>query len=96
MNTRHFGILGTAALALALTAPVQAATDLFDGVIIVAKRDRDDARETLRDDRKRDRRSSQATDPRDEDHDDAQGYGYGYERRHKQRSEEDGRPRGRR
>lgn len=95
MNTRQLGIFGLAALGLALAAPVQAAPDFLDGVIVVAKRDRDDARETLRDDRKRDRRSSQSTNERDVD-DDAQGYGYGYERRNKQRNEDDGRSRGRR
>jgi hypothetical protein len=89
MNARQLGIIGLAALGLALTAPVQAAPDFMDGAFIVAKRDRaDEVRQDPRDARKDDRRASKREEP--------QGYGYGYERRQQQRYEDEGRPRGRR
>ncbi|MHB1188169.1 hypothetical protein [Thiobacillus sp.] len=93
MNARQLGVFGLAALGLALTAPVQAATDFMDGAFMVAKRDRgDEVRQDQRDARKDDRRASK----READRDEPQGYGYGYERRRQQRFEEDSRPRGRR
>lgn len=92
MNTRHIGIFGLAALGLALAAPVHAAPNFVDGLIVVAKRDREEVRDARRDDRKEDRRAQRQNAERD----DAQGYGYGYERRQQQRTEEDDRNRGRR
>lgn len=93
MNTRQLGIFGLAALGLALAAPVQAAPDFMDGAFIVAKRDRgdevrQDRRDVRRDDRRADRHEAEGDEP--------DRYGYGYERRQQQRSENEGRPRGRR
>lgn len=92
MNTRHFGIFGLTALGLALAAPVHAAPDFLNGVIVVAKRERDEARDTRRDARQDERRPLRGEAERD----DGQGYGYGYERRQQQRPEPDDRSRGRR
>lgn len=91
MNARQLKMFGLAALGLALAAPVQAAPDFMDGAFIVAKRDRDDARQDRRDvreDRREPRREAEREEPR--------GYGYGYERRQQQRPEDSGRPRDRR
>lgn len=93
MNARQLGIIGLAALGLALTAPVQAAPDFMEGAFIVAKRDRaDEVRQDRREARKDDRRAARRQAEREE----PQGYGYGYERRQQQRYEDEGRPRGRR
>ena len=93
MNTRHIGILGLAALGLAMAAPVQAAPDFMEGAFVVAKRDQvDEVRPDPRDDRRDTRRAGRREAEREE----PQGYGYGYERRQKQRPEADDRSRGRR
>ena len=93
MNARHIGILGLAALGLAMAAPVQAAPDFMDGAFVVAKRDRvDEVRPDPRDDRRDTRRDSRREAEREEPH----GYGYGYERRQQQRNQDEDRPRGRR
>ena len=97
VNTRHIGILGLAALGLAVAAPVQAAADFMEGAFIVAKRDRsDEVRQDQRDVRGDDRRATRRETEREVERNEPQGYGYGYERRQQQRNEEDGRPRGRR
>ena len=96
MNARQLGIFGLAALGLALAAPVQAAPDLMDGALIVAKRERgDEVRPDRRDARKDERRAA----GHEAETEEPQGYGYGYERRQQkqqQRLEEDSRSRGRR
>ena len=93
MNTRHIGIFGLAALALAATAPAQAASDYLEGAFIVAKRDRgEEVRQEPRDDRKDTRRANRREVEREE----SRGYGYGYERRQQHRNEDDDRTRGRR
>ncbi|MGE5732802.1 MAG: hypothetical protein ACM37U_12720 [Gemmatimonas sp.] len=93
MNTWHIGILGLAALGLAMAAPVQAAPDFMEGAFIVAKRDRvDEVRPDPGDDRRDTRRDSRREAEREEPH----GYGYGYERRQQQRNQDEDRPRGRR
>ncbi len=92
MNTRHLGIFGLAALGLALAAPVHAAPHFADDLIIVATRDRDEARNARRDDRK----DARPAERQEAGRDDSQGYGYGYERRQQKRTEEDDRNRGRR
>ena len=94
MNARQLGIIGLAALGLALAAPVQAAPDFMDGAFIVAKRDRDD--ETRRDVRRDERRDDRRASRREAEREEPQGYGYGYERRQQHRFEEDDRSRGRR
>jgi hypothetical protein len=100
MNARQLGILGLAALGLALAAPVQAAPKFMDGAFIVVSQN-DPADEARRDRREASngappegnkRRASK----RDATREEPQGYGYGYERRQQQRFEEDGRSRGRR
>ncbi len=83
MNTRQLGIFGWVLLGLALATPVQAAPDFLDGVIIVAKRDHDDARDDRRDHRPSDRRKLKRDD------DDEGAYGYGYERRKQKRDDDD-------
>jgi hypothetical protein len=98
MNTRQFGILGLAALGLALAAPVQAAQDFMGGAFVAASQDdevRRDPRDSRRDEQSEEdkRRPSRRAAKRDEPH----GYGYGYERRHQKRFEDDDdRSRGRR
>ena len=96
MNARQLGIIGLAALGLALAAPVQAAPDFMDGAFIVAKRDRDDEtrRDVRRDERRDDRRDDRRASRREAEREEPQGYGY--ERRQQQRFEEDDRSRGRR
>lgn len=84
MNARHYGIFGLAALGLVLTAPVHAAPDYLDGLIILVKKDRYDDRDVRRDDRYDDRRSLKRDD--DDDDDD---YGTGYERRKQKRNDRD-------
>lgn len=84
MNTRQFGFFGLAALGLALAAPVQAAPDFLQDVIVVARNDRnDDGRDGRRDTRRDERRD----DRRDLRRDDDGGYGYGYERRRLERDD---------
>ena len=96
MTTRYNWIFALAGLGLAIAAPVQAAPDFMDGVIIVAQRDRaDEVRQDQRDSR-RDERRDERRDARRDRGDEPQGYGYGYERRQQQRFEEDNRARGRR
>jgi hypothetical protein len=96
-TTRHIGILGLAALGLAVAAPVQAAPNFMEGAFIVAKRDRsDEVRQDQRDVRGDDRRATRRETEREVERNEPQGYGYGYERRQQQRNEEDGRSRGRR
>lgn len=96
MNTRRNWIIGLAGLGLMIAAPVQAAPNFMDGVIIVAKRDRaDEARQDARDGRRDERRDTRRDVRRDRG-DEPQGYGYGYERRQQQQFEEDNRTRGRR
>lgn len=96
MTTRHNWIFALAGLALVIAAPVQAAPNFMDGVIIVAKRDRvDEVRQDQRDSR-RDERRDERRDARRDRGEEPQGYGYGYERRQQQRFEEDNRTRGRR
>ncbi len=93
IQRRHIGILGLAALGLAVAVPVQAAPDLMDGAFFVAKRERtDEVRQDPRDDRRDDRRATR----RDAGREEPEGYGYGYERRQQQRNQDDDRPRGRR
>ncbi|TXH75910.1 MAG: hypothetical protein E6Q82_05415 [Thiobacillus sp.] len=73
-----------------IAAPVQAAPNFMDGVIIVAKRDRaDEARQDARDARRDERRATRRETIREE----PEGYGYGYERRQQRKFEDDGRPR---
>ena len=96
MNTRQLGIFALAGLGLAIAAPVQAAPNFMDGVIIVAKRDRaDEVRQDPRDSR-RDERRDERRDARRDRGDEPQGYGYGYERRQQRKFEDEGRPRDRR
>ncbi|MEW6120009.1 MAG: hypothetical protein AB1593_07965 [Pseudomonadota bacterium] len=83
MNARHYGIFGLAALGLVLTAPVHAAPDYLDGLIILVKTDRYDDRDVRRDDRYDDRRSLKRDDDDDDD------YGTGYERRKQKRNDRD-------
>lgn len=93
MNTRHIGIFGLAALALAFTAPAQAAPNYLEGAFIVAKRDRG---EEVRQDQRDDREDPRRADRREVEREEPRGYGYGYERRQQQRNEDDDRPRERR
>ncbi len=81
MNTRHYGIFGIAALALALAAPAHATPDFPQGLIILVKKDRYDDRDYRRDNRHEDRRSLRR------DHDDDDDYGTGYERRKQKRDD---------
>jgi len=93
MNTRRNWIIGLAGLGLVIAAPVQAAPNFMDGVIIVAKRDRaDEARQDARDTRRDERRATRRETVREE----PEGYGYGYERRQQRKFEDEGRPRDRR
>jgi len=93
MNTRRNWIIGLAGLGLVIAAPVQAAPNFMDGVIIVAKRDRaDETRQDARDARRDERRATRRETVREE----PEGYGYGYERRQQRKFEDDGRPRDRR
>ena len=98
INTRQLGMLGLAALGLALAAPVQADPGFMDGAFIVAKRDRaDEVRQDQRDARRDDRRDERHDARRGRGEEpQGYGYGYGYERRQQQRFEEDDRTRGRR
>jgi hypothetical protein len=82
MNARTYGMFGIATLTLALAAPVQAAPDILDGLIILAKQDRSDERDVRRDDRSDERRNLK----RDDDDE----YGTGYERRKQKRDDRDG------
>ena len=84
MNARTYGMFGIAALTLALAAPVQAAPDILDGLIILAKKDRSDERDVRRDERYDDRRSLTRDDDESDD------YGTGYERRKQKRDDRDG------
>lgn len=96
MTTRHNWIFALAGLGLVMAAPVQAAPNFMDDVIIVAKRDRaDEVRQDPRDARRDERRDERRDAQRDRG-DEPQGYGYGYERRQQRQFEEDNRTRGRR
>lgn len=93
MIKRPIGFFALATLGLVLAAPVQAAPNFMEGLVVVAKRDQgDEAHQDQRDNRRDERRSSR----REAERDAPQGYGYGYERRQQERVEEDNRQRGRR
>lgn len=79
MNARLKEMIGLATLGLALAAPVQAAPDFPDGLIILVRQDRYDDRDTRRDTRNEDRRSLKR--------DDDDQYGTGYERRKQKRDD---------
>ncbi len=95
MNARQLGLIGLAALGLALAAPVHAAPDFMESAFIVVQRDRSDRTDARRHDR-RDTRDTRQDDRRDVGREESRGYGYGYERRQQQRYEDDDRQRGRR
>lgn len=80
MNARLTGMIGLAALGLALAAPAHAAPDFPGGLIIMVKKDRYEDRDARRDERSDERRNL----TRDED--DGQ-YGTGYERRQQKRDD---------
>jgi hypothetical protein len=93
MTTRHNWIFGLAGLGLVVSAPVLAAPNYRDDVMIVAKRDRaDEVRQEPRDTRRDEGREARRKNVREE----PEGYGYGYERRQQRRSGGDDRPRDRR
>lgn len=98
MNARQLGLIGLAALGLALAAPVHAAPDFMESAFIVVQRDRSDRTDARRHDRRdtRDTRDTRQDDRRDVGREESRGYGYGYERRQQQRYEDDDRQRGRR
>lgn len=95
MNTRNNWILGVAGLGLVIAAPVQAAPDFLDDVIVVAKRDQvDEARPNSRTAPKD--KSGRREPKREVESEEPQGYGYGYERRQQRGSDDNSRGRGRR